>query len=273
MRRPIPFAVQKNRVLVPVGKPCLFGCRYCYTRGTDIEISRLSVEDILADFRQFACEASFETIQIGYDSDPFSQPERGIAMLIQLARMQKHVNFSTKAVLGDALLDTLKTIRNSMDAVDKTLSALVSFSCWDSASFIEPRTPSSQERMQTVARLKGIGIPVFISVRPILPNIHDCEYERLIEEGIHAGCDGFILGPLYTDAKKRFTRFIPSTLLETVPSETGSVSWSPHTPIWTRYEDPRRLQRLLAMIEQKGGRTFLSSADAMTLVHQKEKVA
>jgi DNA repair photolyase len=273
MRRPIPFAVQKNRVLVPVGKPCLFGCRYCYTRGTDIEISRLNVEDILADFQQFAREASFETIQIGYDSDPFSQPERGIAMLAQLARMQKHVNFSTKAALGDALLDALKTIRNSMEAADKKLSALVSFSCWDSASLIEPHTPSSQERMQTVAHLKRIGIPVFIAVRPVLPNIPDCEYERLAEEGVRAGCDGFILGPLYADTRKRFTRFIPATLLETVPSETGSVSWSPHTPVWTRYEDTGRLQRLLSMIEQKGGSTFLSSADAMTLVHQKEKVA
>lgn len=273
MRERILFIVEKNRVLVPVGKPCLFGCRYCYTRGKDIGHSRLNVDDILSDFQQFAHETSFETIQLGYDSDPFSQPERGISMLTRLARMHKHINFSTKALLEGSLLDTLSDIRSSMEAVNKKLSALVSFSCWDSASTVEPHTPSPQERMLTVANLKRIGVPVFLAVRPVLPHIPDTEYECIAEEGIRAGADGFILGPLYADAGGRFVRFIPSVLLATVPGQPNYVPWSPHAPIWTRYEDAHRLQRLLLMIEQKGGQTFLSSADAMTLFQQKEKVA
>lgn len=273
MRRHIPFTAEKNRVLVPVGKPCPFGCRYCYTRGRDIHVSRLNIDDILTDFQEFADHASFETIQFGYDSDPFSHPERGIAMLNQLAGMSKHVNFSTKALLDGSLLEALNSIRSTMEAANKQLSALVSFSCWNSASTVEPHTPSPQERMQTVANLKRIGVPAFIAVRPILPHISNSEYEIIAEEGIRAGCDGFILGPLYADARGRFVRFIPSALLATVPSQTGCVSWSPHMPVWTRYEDTDRLQWLLLMIEQKGGRTFLSSADAIKLVQSKEKVA
>lgn len=273
MRRRILFTVEKNRVLVPVGKPCQFGCRYCYTRGRDIGLARLKAEDILLDFQQFAHDASFETIQFGYDSDPFSQPERGIAMLSELAGMHKHLNFSTKALVEGSTLAQLRDIRDRMECVDKKLSALVSVSCWESASVVEPHTPSPQERMMTVANLKSVGIPVFIAVRPILPHIHDGEYERIADEGISAGCDGFILGPLYADAGGRFVRFIPSALLSAIPNQTGCVSWSPHAPTWTRYEDINRLQRLLMMIEQKEGRTFLSSADAMTQVHQKERVA
>lgn len=266
MRRHIPFTAEKNRVLVPVGKPCLFGCQYCYTRGRDIGFPRLNIDDILCDFRQFAQDALFETIQFGYDSDPFSQPERGIAMLNQLARMSKHVNFSTKALLEGSLLDALSAIRSDMEAGQKKLSALVSFSCWDSASVVEPHTPSPQERMVTVVNLKRIGVPVFIAIRPILPHIPDAEYEHIAEEGIRAGCDGFILGPLYADAGGRFVRFIPSAQLATVPGQIGCVPWSPHAPLWTRYEDTNRLQRLLLMIEQQGGQTFLSSADAVALV-------
>lgn len=273
MRRRILFTVEKNRVLVPVGKPCSFGCRYCYTRGKDIELARLKEEDILMDFQQFAHEASFETIQFGYDGDPFSQPERGIAMLSVLAGMHKHLNFSTKALVEGPLLARLSAIRARLERADKKLSALVSVSCWDSAAVVEPHTPSPQERMMTVANLKSIGIPVFIALRPILPHILDSEYERIVDEGISAGCDGFILGPLYADREGRFVRFIPSSLLATVPSRTGSVSWSPHAPTWTRYEDVNRLQRLLLMVQQKGGHTFLSSADAMTQVQQKEKAA
>lgn len=273
MRRPIPFTAEKNRVLVPVGKPCPFGCRYCYTRGRDIQLARLNIDDILSDLHEFADHASFETIQFGYDSDPFSHPERGLAMLHQLASMSKHVNFSTKALLDGSLIDALNGIRRTMEAANKQLSALVSLSCWDSAATVEPHTPSPQERMRTVANLKRIDVPTFIAMRPILPHIPDAEYEKIAEEGIRAGCDGFILGPLYADAGGRFVRFIPSALLATVPNQTGSVSWSPHMPVWTRYEDTDRLQWLMLMIEQKGGRTFLSSADAVQLAQTKERVA
>jgi len=57
------------------------------------------MQDVLSRFREFAQEAAFETIQFGYDGDPFARPERGIAMLKELATMNKHLNFSTKAAL------------------------------------------------------------------------------------------------------------------------------------------------------------------------------
>ena len=273
MNRRILFTVEKNRVLVPVGEPCPFGCRYCYTRGGEVGLSRVSEEDVLSRFREFAREIAFETIQFGYDGDPFAHPERGIAMLKRLATMRKHVNFSTKALLAGSTLDALRNIRLYMDAVGTSLSALVSLSCWDSAPVVEPHTPSPSERIRTVANLKSIDIPVFIAVRPVLPHIADGEYEQIVDEGIRAGCDGFILGPLYADARGQFVRFIPPAVLESVPSRTGIVPWSAHAPTWKRYEDLDRLQRLLLMIERKGGRILLSSAEAMALVSQKEKVA
>lgn len=272
MRKRIVFTVEKNRVLVPVGMPCPFGCRYCYTRGKDVRISRDTPEDIIADFQQFAHETAipFETVQFGYDSDPFSRPERGLPMLRQLAKMRKNINFSTKAFLDGPIVEELREINRVMLDAETTLSALISVSCWDSAQAVEPHTPPPSERMLTAANLKRIGLPVFIAVRPILPHVPDSEYERIAEEGVRAGCDGFILGPLYADAAHKFVRFVPPALLATVPGTTGSVSWSPHQPIWTRYEDPERLRRILAMIEYKGGRTFLSSADAMDRIAQKE---
>ncbi len=273
-RRRIMFRVEKKRVLVPVGEPCPFGCRYCYTRGGEVGLSRVDAQDILSRFQQFARETDtpFETIQFGYDGDPFARPERGIAMLQQLAMMNKHLNFSTKALLTDSTLEALSDIRRHMEDAGTTLSALVSISCWDSAPAVEPHTPSPAERMLTVAGLDRIGIPVFIAVRPIMPHITDNEYERVVAEGIRAGCEGFIIGPLYADERGQFVRFIPPADLKQTPSQTSTVSWSAHSPTWTRYEDETRLQRLLLMIEQQGGRAFLSSADVMTYVQRKEAV-
>ena len=272
MSRRILFKVEKNRVLVPVGEPCPFGCQYCYTRSGEVGLAPVDTEEILSRFRQFALESSFETIQLGYDGDPFARPERGLAILSQLAMMGKHVNFSTKALLTGSILEALSDIRRHMEAAGTTLSALVSLSCWDSAPAVEPHTPSPAERMLTVANLKRIGIPAFIAIRPVLPHISDAEYERIVTEGVRAGSEGFIVGPLYADARGQFVRFIPPAVLETVPSQTCTVSWSAHAPTWRRYEDATRLQRLLLVIERQGGRAFQSSADAMTLVQRKEAV-
>ena len=269
MSQAIPFTVEKNRVLVPVGIPCRFGCRYCYTRGGEVGQPRLEIEEILSSLRQFAREASFETIQFGYDSDPFVYPERGLLMLKQLALLHKNINFSTKASLSKATLDVLYTLNVLMQESCTTLSALVSFSCWHSAAKVEPHTPTPRERMQTVANLRARGIPVFIAVRPILPHIPDYEYEHLFMKGVQAGCDGFVLGPLYADRRGQFVKFIPSEALAGLPGKTDRVSWSAHHPIWTRYEDTTRLQRLLLMIEREGGRSFLSSVEALNLVSQK----
>jgi hypothetical protein len=270
MKRRILFTVEKMRVLVPVGEPCPFGCRYCYTRGGEVGLSRVSPAEILNRFQEFLREntAGFETIQFGYDGDPFSRPERGLAMLAELATTGKHVNFSTKALLSNEVTSALGEIGEKIHAAGKTLSALISVSCWDSAAVVEPHTPSPQERMLTISRLKGIKIPVFIAVRPVLPHIADEEYERIVDEGLAAGCDGFILGPLYADDRGQFVRFIPQETLATLPGRRGVVPWSAHTPRWTRYEDSTRLRSLVEMIEERGGRVFLSSADAMALVRE-----
>jgi DNA repair photolyase len=74
---------------------------------------------------------------------------------------------------------------------------------------------------------------------------------------------------LYADDRGQFVRFISPEILETVPNRKDVVSWSAHSPIWKRYEDETRLRQLTAMIEGKGGKVFLSSADAMAMVSQK----
>jgi DNA repair photolyase len=268
----IQFKVEKDRILVPVGEACPFGCKYCYTRGREVVPAKVDAEEILRQCQDFTQNAQFSTIQFGYDGDPFARPERGLAMIKRLATMGKHVNFSTKAALEVSTLEALETLQRQMEAHGTTLSALVSLSCWHSAPVVEPHTPLPSERMLTVTNLQRRGIPVFIAVRPILPHLADLEYEYIAVEGVSAGCEGFILGPLYADDRGQFARFIPAETLATVPKHKMVVPWSAHAPTWTRYEDTERLQRLAVMVEQIGGRVFLSSADAMKLVGQERKI-
>ena len=272
IEKSIQFKAEKDRVLVPIGEPCPFGCKYCYTRRGEVGPARVKVEEILQCLHVFATEHEFATIQLGYDSDPFVHPERGITLLQRLAEMEKNIGFSTKALIAGQTLEMLADIRCKMATSGNTLSAIVSLSCWDSANLVEPHAPTPDERMETVKNLKSIDIPIFIAVRPILPHVDDAEYEQLVHKGLVAGCEGFILGPLYADDKGQFVKFIPPEVLRNVPKCKVVVSWSAHSPLWTRYEDRPRLQKIILMVKQKGGRVFTSSADAVKFADQRRKL-
>ncbi|GHP00575.1 hypothetical protein KSF_106220 [Reticulibacter mediterranei] len=258
---PVKFEVEKGRILVPVGKPCPYGCRYCYTRGGEVGPARTRAGTILEQFEEFAKTHVFNTIQFGYDSDPFAFPERGVMMLERLAQLGRHLNFSTKSCIEGTVLDALAKIRSNL-ASEITFTALVSLSCWHSAEKVEPRTPTPEQRMQTVSNLMRIGIPAFIAVQPFLPHIEMAEYEHLIGEALCAGCAGFVLGPLYADKEERFVSFLPKGALSKIPGEETIISWSAHHPVWTRYEDPR-LRQVAIFAQSCGGPVYWSSADAI----------
>lgn len=266
MTKTLQFKVEKGRVLVPVGEACSFGCKYCYTRGGEVGPPKVKEEDVLHELRKFARDAEFDTLQFGYDGDPFVRPARGISMLQELAKMGKNITFSTKAFIAGSLLEKLSTLQQEMASQNTIMVALISLSCWESAHRIEPHTPTPKERMLTVSNLKKVDIPTFIALRPILPNISDDEYEHVVDEGIQAGTDGFILGPLYADARGKFVRFIPTDTLEKTPGLMGAVPWSAHEPTWIRYENTVRLQRIAQMIYAKHSQVLLSSADVIAFV-------
>ncbi|QBD81011.1 radical SAM protein [Ktedonosporobacter rubrisoli] len=269
----IQFKVDKERVLVPVGQPCPFGCRYCYTRTGEVGPARVKPAEILELFQEFAKTHAFEFIQFGYDGEPFVQPERGVAMLRELAVFAKDISFSTKAYIKGQTLEALATLQQTMLAAQTTLVGIVSLSCWDSALSVEPHTPTPDERIATLANLKRIEIPTFIAVRPILPHLSLQEFEQLTIQGLQANCDGFILGPLYSDDKGRFARCVPGEVLKKTPHQTIVVSWSAHSPLWRRYEDEKQVQAIADMIEAKGGRIFMSSADVLKFASRKGAMA
>jgi DNA repair photolyase len=265
----LQFHVEQGRVLVPVGIPCPFGCKYCYTRSGEVGPPRVRPETIVQRFRDFvlANDDAIDTIQVGYDSDPFAFPVRGIELLHSLCALGKHLNVSTKACIEGEALSGLAEVRAHL-ASHLVLSALVSLSCWKSALLVEPHTPTPVQRMKTIRNLKRIGVPSLVAVCPVLPHIADVEYERIFDEAIDAGCEGFVFGPLYADAEERFVRCVPKDALRKMPGRNVIVPWSAHALRWTRYEDEFRMQRLATLAQRKGKQVFWSSALAVEYLVQ-----
>lgn len=166
---------------------CEFACRYCYARYTH---EFLDLRDPLAFERQIyaktnAPEATArdlarhdfrgEPIAIGTATDPYQPAERkfrvtrGILEKIALRR-GLDVSITTKSALVLRDLDLLKRIgERSRIAVNVSLITLDAAL----ARRLEPRAPSPDLRLRTLAKLREAGIEAGLFAMPILPGLTD----------------------------------------------------------------------------------------------------
>jgi DNA repair photolyase len=63
------------------------------------------------------------------------------------------------------------------------------------ARALEPRAPTPERRLETMAALSRAGIPVAVMTAPMIPALNDAELERLLEAGAEHGarCAGYVL--------------------------------------------------------------------------------
>lgn len=191
----IPF----NRSINPF-LGCEHGCIYCYARpshsyldlspGLDFESKIFfkpnAAEQLLSEWQKpaYTCEA----ITIGANTDPYQPAEKQLGItrsLLQLFCRHRHpVNLITKSNLVVRDLDLLADL-----ARDKLCSVAISIPTMDRAlkRIMEPRVPSAESRLLTIARLREQGIPVSVLVAPVIPAINDNEIESIINSVAAAG--------------------------------------------------------------------------------------
>jgi DNA repair photolyase len=100
------------------------------------------------------------------------------------------------------------------------------------ARLLEPRAASPTRRLQTIERLARAGIPVGVSVSPLIPFINEPELERVLQQARDAGA---------------------STAFATVLRLPWEVS--PLFQQWLQTHFPQRSARVMARVrEMRGGR-------------------
>src|SRR3546814_18381983 len=52
---------------------------------------------------------------------------------------------------------------------------------------LEPRAPAPEQRLTAVRRLADAGVPVYVSIAPVVPAITDHEIEHIIARAAEAG--------------------------------------------------------------------------------------
>jgi DNA repair photolyase len=181
---------------------CEHGCIYCFARpshaylghspGLDFE-TRLYAKPEAArllenELRKPGYRCS--VMAMGTNTDPYQPIERRYGITRQvlevLNRHNHPVGITTKSanvlrdvdILADMAQRNLAKVYISVTTLDRDL-----------ARVMEPRASTPELRLKAIAGLKAAGVPVGVSVAPIIPALTDAEIERIVERAAEAGAE------------------------------------------------------------------------------------
>jgi DNA repair photolyase len=224
---------------------CEHGCIYCYARpthsylnlspGIDFEtriVAKLNAAERLREaFARKGYQAKM--LNLGSVTDAYQPAERRLritrAVVEVLAEHQHAFSVITKSALVERDLDLIAPM-----ARERLAAVYVSITTLDPelARVLEPRAAAPLRRLRTIETLARAGVPVGVSVSPVIPFVNEPELEHILDAAAVAG------------ASRAF-----SVLLR-LPWEV-----SPLFQQWLQQHVPERAARVMARVrEMRGGR-------------------
>jgi DNA repair photolyase len=224
---------------------CEHGCIYCFARpthafhdlspGLDFETKLFAKPNAPTLLAKELAAPSYQCrpIAFGTNTDPYQPIESRYritrACLELLAECRHPITITTKS---DRIVSDIELLRGM--ARDDLAAVAISITSLDpkTARTLEPRAPHPERRLTAVRKLADAGVPVHVSIAPIVPQITDHEIEHLVERAAEAGARGVF--------------FIPVRL----PHEVA-----PLFRAWLEAHHPDRAAKVMATIQSiRGGR-------------------
>jgi DNA repair photolyase len=263
----LPFSVSLNPY-----RGCEHGCIYCFARpthsylglspGMDFEskiFAKINAPEML---RRELAKPGYEpqSIALGVNTDAYQPCERQYKLtrrvLEVLQECQHPVGLITKNSLIERDIDILSAMAARQQAgVAITLTTLDPAI----ARTLEPRAAAPARRLRTIRTLTDAGIPVAVSIAPIIPFITEPDIERILEAVKEAGA----ISAHYTVLR--------------LPWEVA-----PLFKEWLQAHFPERAQRVMNRVrEMRGGKDYDSNFDTRMkgegvwaeLIRQRVKIA
>jgi DNA repair photolyase len=194
----IPFNVSLNPY-----RGCEHGCIYCFARpthsylglspGLDFEsriFAKVNAPELL---RRELAKSSYvpEPIALGVNTDAYQPCERELRLtrrvLEVLHECEHPVALITKSALIERDIDLLAPMAAKGQAV-----AAVTITTLDPAvaRTLEPRAAAPARRLRTIRTLTEAGIPVGVSIAPVIPFVTEPDLERVLTAAMEAGAVG-----------------------------------------------------------------------------------
>ena len=208
---------------------CMHACAYCYARptheylsfgaGTDFE-TKITVKLRAAELLREAFERRSwkgDLVMFSGVTDCYQPLEASLRLTRQClevcAEYRNPVAIITKAPLIERDLDVLQSL-----ARRSRVSVSVSIPFWNQehARAIEPQVATPRRRIEVIRRLAEGGVPVGVSVAPIIPGLGDEDIGLILKAAKDAGAShaGYVLLRLPGSVKAVFSERLRLTLPE-----------------------------------------------------------
>lgn len=241
----IPFSVSLNPY-----RGCEHGCIYCFARpthsylglspGLDFE-SRIYAKINAAELLQRELSKKSytpEPIALGVNTDAYQPVERDLRLTRRVIEVLHEYGHPFAAITKSSLIERDIDLLAPMAERGQTMAA-VTITTLDPqiARTLEPRAATPMRRLRTIRTLSEAGIPVGVSVAPVIPFVTEPDLERILEACAEAGA---------TTA---------SYIVLRLPWEVA-----PLFKDWLAAHFPQRAERVMARVrDMRGGKDYDSS--------------
>lgn len=234
--------------------PCNAGCQYCFAKWHEIykEMSQIDSE-IISDKESIiypCCDGEF-----------FEQQHLIDAVKKIASEMNRvYVSVSTKKHFTDENISTLAQLHCNLVQQKKGFVKLgISLSSKSMLSEIEPKTMSYSERLETARRIAAAGIPIGLTIKPVLPFITAEEYCDIIED-FSKYTKRVLVGGLYVNKQSSFySKYLPQYSNKYIQKRT--VEWLAARPAWDYIEDAEQMATIHQFCKKRKIDIFDSDID------------
>ena len=191
----IPFSVSLNPY-----RGCEHGCIYCFARpthsylglspGLDFEsriYAKVNAPELLE--RELSKKSYVpEPIALGVNTDAWQPVERDLRLTRRVVEVLSERGQPFAAITKSSLIERDIDLLAPMAARGQFMAAItITTLDADIARTLEPRAATPSRRLRTIRTLSEAGIPVGVSIAPVIPFVTEPDMERVLEACAEAG--------------------------------------------------------------------------------------
>ncbi|TAL97399.1 MAG: PA0069 family radical SAM protein [Paraburkholderia sp.] len=191
----IPFNVSLNPY-----RGCEHGCIYCFARpthsylglspGLDFESRIYAKINAAALLERELSKKSYvpEPIALGVNTDAWQPVERNLGLTRSVIQVLHDRGHPFAAITKSSLIERDLDLLAPMAARGQVMAAItITTLDADIARTLEPRAATPARRLRTIKTLSEAGVPVGVSIAPVIPFVTEPDMERVLEACAEAG--------------------------------------------------------------------------------------
>ncbi len=191
----IPFNVSLNPY-----RGCEHGCIYCFARpthsylglspGLDFESRIYARINAAALLERELSKKSYvpEPIALGVNTDAWQPVERDLGLTRGVIQVLHDRGHPFAAITKSSLIERDLDLLAPMAARGQVMAAItITTLDADIARTLEPRAATPARRLRTIRTLSEAGVPVGVSIAPVIPFVTEPDMERVLEACAEAG--------------------------------------------------------------------------------------